>query len=1146
VRKDCAASGAHRCASRAAAVTDGREPPKMTTSKRPHPDESLASLEALRRAAAADAPATEAERTLLALINCLPGMIYCCRNDRDWTMLYVSEGCAELTGYAPQDLVGNRRLAYANLIHPEDREQVWREVQESVAAERRFRLAYRIRTASGDARWVWEQGHGVYDAAGQLVALEGFVTDITERKAAEGALREAERRYRSIFDNAAHGIYQSTPEGRFLNVNGALARMLGYDSPAQLIEECHSIADDYYADPATREEFTRMMNEHGRVSGFECLVRRRDGRLVWTRESYYAVRDSAGRVLFYEGSVEDVTERREAELALRESEERYRRLFADASDIIYTTDLAGNYTSLNRAGQRLIGYSEEEARGLNFRQVVAPECVPFVERMLARKLRGGETTTCYETEVVTKSGERLHVEISTHFTCDAAGRPAGVQGIARDITGRKRAEAALRESEERYRQLFDSSPHPMWIYDPATLRFLAVNDAAVRHYGYTREEFLRMTIKDIRPPEEVPALLERLARREESSLLTAPRLHRKKDGTPMSVEISAHKLTVGGRECRVVLAHDITQRVRAEEALRESEERYRELLENANDIVYTHDLLGNFTSLNKTGERVTGYTREEACAMNIASVVVPEHLPLARQMLTQKRGGAESTRYELEITAKDGRRVPLEISTRLIVKDGTPVGVQGIARDITERRHADERLRHIAFHDTLTGLPNRALFTEHLRLAVEAARREPARLFAVLFLDLNRFKVVNDSLGHTVGDQMLVALARRLEGCLRANDSVARLGGDEFAILLNGIDSPADATRVAERVQQELSQPFTLSGHEVFAAGSIGIALSTTGYLNEEDVLRDADTVMYRAKSRGKPYEVFDSAMHARVVAQMRLENDLRRAVERREFRVFYQPIVSLTNGRITGFEALARWQHPARGLVSPDEFIPVAEETGLIVAVGQQVLEEACRRMSAWHKLSPLHAGLKLSVNLSGRQFAQPDLFECIERVVSATGVDPRCLQLEITESVVMENARTITAMIDELHELGIELAIDDFGTGYSSLAYLHRFPIQTLKIDRSFISRTGSDRADDEIVRTIILLARNMGKDVVAEGVETAEQLARLRELECAYGQGYVFARPQDAAATEKLLRKAVESGLFLLPAAQPTWETAVYDTD
>ncbi|HLL75055.1 MAG TPA: PAS domain S-box protein [Pyrinomonadaceae bacterium] len=1120
----------------------------MKTPTRPHPDASLTGLEALRRAAGLGTAATEAERTLLALINCLPGMIYCCRNDRDWTMLYVSEGCAELTGHATEDLVGNRRIAYADLIHPEDREQVWREVQEAVADGRRFRLVYRIRTASGDVRWVWEQGHGIHDADGALVALEGFVTDITERKTAEEALRQAELRYRSIFDNAVHGIYQSTPEGRFLNVNGALARMLGYDSPEQLISECRSIADDYYADPSARDEFTRTMRERGRVSGFECRVRRRDGRLIWTRESYYAVRDAGGRVLFYEGSVEDVTERKEAELALRESEERYRRLFADASEIIYTTDLSGNYTSLNRAGERLTGYTEEEVRGLNFRDIVEPECLPLVEQMLARKVRGGETTTCYETEMRTKSGERISLEVSTQLMRDSAGRPAGVQGIARDITGRKRAEAALRESEERYRQLFDNSPHPMWIYEPATLRFLAVNESAVRHYGYAREEFLRMTIRDIRPPDEVPALIERLMSPGEASVVTAPRMHRKKDGTLISVEISAHKLFVGGRECRVVLAHDVTQRVRAEDALRESEERYRELLENANDIVYTHDLRGNFTSLNKTGERVTGYTREEACAMNIASVVVPEHLPLARQMLTRK-GGAESTRYELEITAKDGRRVPLEISTRLIMQDGAAVGVQGIARDITERRQADERLRHIAFHDTLTGLPNRALFTEHLRRAVESARRDPARLFAVLFLDLDRFKVINDSLGHTVGDQMLVALARRLENCLRANDSVARLGGDEFAILLNAIDCAADATRVAERIQQELAHPFTLSGHEVFAYGSIGIALSTTGYANEEDILRDADTVMYRAKALGRPYEVFDSAMHARVVSQMRLENDLRRAVERREFRVFYQPIVSLSTGRITGLEALARWQHPERGLIAPGEFIPVAEEMGLIVSVGQQVIEEACRRMSAWHGLSPLHAGLKLSVNLSGRQFAQPDLFERIERVVAATGLDPRCLQLEITESVVMENARTITAMIDELRELGVELAIDDFGTGYSSLAYLHRFPVKTLKIDRSFIGRTGGDRAgDDEIVRTIILLARNMGKDVVAEGVETAEQLARLRQLGCAYGQGYLFARPQDAAATEKLLRKGVESGLFLMPAdaAQAAWETAVYDTD
>ena len=1097
---------------------------------------NLAGLEALCRTVDARGEAhvsPDTQQTLFAILNSLPGMFYCCRNDRQRTMLFVSDGCRDLTGHGPADL-GGRFVSFSGLIHAEDREQVWREVQEAVSARRRFRLVYRLRTAAGEERWVWEQGHGVFSEAGELLALEGFVTDITERKAAEEALRQAELKYRGIFDHSVHGIYQSTPEGRFLNANRAYARMLGYDSPTEMIASCQSIERDYYADPETRDTLRRMLAEDGTVQGFESRVRRRDGQTIWTRENFYAVHDAEGQFLYFEGSVEDITERKVAELALRESEERYRRLFTEANDIVYTTDLEGNYTSINKAGEHLIGYTSGELCAMNFRQVVAPENVRRTEAMLERKLRGEEATTCYETEIRTKSGERLHLELSTQLIRDQRGEPVGVQGIARDITARKRAELALRESEERYRLLFDHSPHPMWIYEAETLAFQAVNEAAVRHYGYSREEFLRMTLKDIRPPEDIPVLLEKLSSQRQSSLKGYPHRHLKRDGTVIRVEITSHELEVGGRTCRVVLALDVTQRLRAEESLRESEERYRELFENANDVVYTHDLRGFFTSLNKTGERVTGYTREEACRMNLAHVVVPQYLSLARQMMGQKQKGDESTRYELEIISKDGRRVPLEISTRLIMQDGLAVGVQGIARDITERKQTEQQLRHIAFHDALTGLPNRSLFTDHLKLAVAAANRPGGHLFAVLFLDLDRFKVINDSLGHTVGDQLLVALARRLEGTLRAGDTVARLGGDEFAILLNNLPEPEVALRVAERVQDELAQPFSLSGHEVFAAGSIGIALSTTGYANEEDVLRDADTVMYRAKSQGKPYEVFDMVMHARVVAQMTLENDLRRALDRQEFCLYYQPIVSLETGRISGFEALVRWNHPVRGLVAPNDFIPLAEETGIIVPLGLWVLEAACRQMREWHALSPIHAGLKLSVNLSGRQFAQPDLFERITRVLVETNFDPRCLQLEITESVIMANAKLIVSTMGALRDLGAEIAIDDFGTGYSSLSYLQRFPIHTLKIDRSFISQEGTDdRENDEIVRTIILLARNMGKDVVAEGVETEGQLARLRELRCAYGQGYIFSRPQTAEATESLLRAGLESGLFIITA-------------
>jgi diguanylate cyclase (GGDEF)-like protein len=436
-------------------------------------------------------------------------------------------------------------------------------------------------------------------------------------------------------------------------------------------------------------------------------------------------------------------------------------------------------------------------------------------------------------------------------------------------------------------------------------------------------------------------------------------------------------------------------------------------------------------------------------------------------------------------------------------------------------KESREHFRHAAYHDALTGLPNRLLLTDRLRLAIERAKRHPAHSYALIFLDLDRFKYINDSLGHAAGDELLVAIAGRLGEHLRPADTVARLSGDEFAVLLDGLEDDGDAIRVAERVQGELNAPFNLGGHEVFTTASIGIALSSPGYEDPENVLRDADTAMYRAKENGKArYELFDAVMHARAVERLRLENDLRRATERGEFRVFYQPIVSLADDHVTGFEALVRWQHPERGLVPPSDFIPVAEETGLIVEIGEWVLREACRQMREWQRLSFDNRLLNISVNLSGRQFLQPNLIGCVKRILHETDLDPGRLKLEITESMMMENAEAASAMLVQLRALGVQLSIDDFGTGYSSLAYLHRFPVNTLKVDRSFVMRMGDAGENSEIVRTILTLASNLGMDVIAEGVETEGQLAQLKAMRCPYGQGYLFSKPVDAASAGALI--------------------------
>lgn len=449
---------------------------------------------------------------------------------------------------------------------------------------------------------------------------------------------------------------------------------------------------------------------------------------------------------------------------------------------------------------------------------------------------------------------------------------------------------------------------------------------------------------------------------------------------------------------------------------------------------------------------------------------------------------------------------------------------QELQREIVERKKAQEQLLHLALHDTLTGLPNRVLFMERLQQALDRFKQQPTYKFAVLFLDCDRFKVVNDSLGHVVGDQLLVAVAYRLASCLRPSDTLARLGGDEYTILLEDIEDSSDATQIAEQLQKQLTIPFQLHEHEVFINASIGIVADPSDYDQPEHLLRDADTAMYRAKELGKArYQVFDEGMHHRALASLQLETDLRRALERQEFVVNYQPIVSLTSGTICGFEALVRWYHVDRGFISPAEFIPIAEETGLIVSIGEWVLREACRQMRMWQHQLPTHPPLTISVNLSAKQFWQPNLIEQIDAILQETELDSRSLKLEITESAIIDNDESVTAILQQLRNRQIQLSIDDFGTGYSSLSYLQRFPVDTLKIDRSFVSKIGETGENLEIVRAIVTLAHNLAMSAIAEGVETTQQLSHLRAAGCEFGQGYFFSKPLTPEAAAAIIATA-----------------------
>jgi diguanylate cyclase (GGDEF)-like protein/PAS domain S-box-containing protein len=693
-----------------------------------------------------DPSSREAEymRMLKTLLGNVDGMVYRCRPDAEWTMEFVSEGCVRVTGYSPRDLMYNGLVSYESLTHPED--QLW--VRESVlhALESRgpFDLEYRIVHKDGTVRWVWERGTGVRNEEGRVIALEGLIQDITERRNAVQALREAERRYRGLFDNAIEGIFRTTAEGHFLDANPALANIYGFASPQELMTSLRDIGRQLYVDPQRREEFMRIVRARGSVGGFESQVYRKNGDIIWISENARALFDADGKCIGYEGTVED----------------------------------------------------------------------------------------------------------------------------------------------------------------------------------------------------------------------------------------------------------------------------------------------------------------------------------------------------------------------------------------ITERKLYQARIEQQANYDTLTGLANRSLLQDRLEQALLTASSYNSRL-AVAFVDLDRFKFINDSLGHHIGDKLLKAMADRLESCVRECDTVARLGGDEFVVLLTGQTAPDQVRAVVERMLSVVSQPWIIEQGEFNISCSIGVALFPNDGTDAQTLLKHADSAMYRAKESGRNnFQFFTRELNTLMTERLELESKLRRALERDQFLLHYQPRVELCTGRIIGAEALIRWKLPEQGIVAPGRFIPLAEETGLIVPIGKWVLKQACAQNKAWQD-----AGLEpivVSVNVSARQFRQDNLVRTIAEVLEETGLDARYLEIELTESMVMHDAAQFVAMLGEIKRLGVQISVDDFGTGYSSLSYLKRFPVDRLKVDRSFVEHLGTDADDATIVRAIITLGHNLNLKVVAEGVEHDEQVNFLRMNQCDEAQGFIFCRPIEAAALAARLKR------------------------
>ena len=810
----------------------------------------------------------DSERMLGSLIHNLDGLVYCCLYDADWTMIFLSGDCRQLTGYDAASFLSERTLCWETITHPEDRSRVRRIIEDAVLTSQRFVAEYRIIDAEGGIKWVSERGCPIYDDGGKIEAIEGFLQDISALKFSEIAAQTAEARFRSIFENAIHGIYQTSMDGSYLNVNSALARIYGYDTPAELLHGISSIDSQLYVDHGKRDEFIALMNRLGQVKNFEARVYRKSGEIIWISENSRGVRDPDGKLKYYEGTVEDITARKMMETELRIAATAF-----ETHGSMMITDTDKIILRVNKAFTETTGYTAEEAIG--------------------------------KTPSILRSG-RHHADFY-QAAWEAIHRNGTWQGEIWD----------RRKSGEIY---------PKWL----TISAVKGEDGNITHY-------------------------------------------------------------------------------------------------------------------------------------------VGSHL------------------------------------------------------DITERKEAEEKILQLAFYDPLTHLPNRRLLMDRLQHAL-ASNSRIGNQGALLFIDLDNFKTLNDTLGHGIGDLLLQQVAQRLHSCVREADTVARLGGDEFIVLLEGLseqafEAAAQTEAIGEKILVVLNQPYWLVKHQYYCTASVGATMLDAKSHTADELMKQADIAMYQAKRTGRnAMRFFDPEMQVSLTAHAALEEELRKALELQQFQLYYQAQVDI-DGNILGAESLIRWIHPKRGFISPAQFIPLAEESDLILRIGSWVLDSACAQIKVWEDSA---SELLLAVNVSPKQFRQENFVAQVKAIVQRHAINPARLKLELTEGMLVENISDIIASMNALKEFGIQFSLDDFGTGYSSLQYLKKLPLNQLKIDQSFVRDMATESGDNAIVQTIIAMAHSLKLDVIAEGVETNEQKELLHSYGCAHYQGYLFSRPVPIEQLDALLKQ------------------------
>jgi diguanylate cyclase (GGDEF)-like protein/PAS domain S-box-containing protein len=1059
---------------------------------------------------AAEITLRESMRLRETLMRNLPGMVYRCANDPQWTVEFASEGCEALTGYAPDEFVGNRTLAYADIIHPEDRDGVWRDVQAALAQHGPFELHYRIRSKDGATRWVWERGSGVYAEDGALLALEGYVTDVTARVQAERTLRESERRYRALVELSSDWYWRTDENHRFTFRQGEVLGRMGMP-PAADYGKTRWELDFINMSPADWEAHREVLQRRDMFHGLLLARRNPDGRVYWAAISGRPLLDEQGRFLGYHGIGREVTAQVLAEQALHETVSRLTLIADNVPAMIAYTDSEFRYRYANRHFVDFYFGKGTAYEGKHMLELQGAEVVALVKPGIERALAG--ETMRYEGPRRRADGAVRHVDVTLVPHRDGEGRVLGVYTFILDVTERHEADEKLRTREAQLRLVMDSVP-AMIAYVGTDLRYRYANRGYRDFYGDGQPVEGR-TLADFLGRETWSVVQGRIGRALLGEIQIYSRVHRRRSGKTRNVDVSLipHRDALGRVAGLYILTLDVTSRRRSEEALRL---RTRALESSMNSVMITRPTAEGqqIVYVNAAFERTTGYSASDVMGRSPRFLHRDDRDQAGVEALRAAAREQRETTVLLRNYRKDGTLFWNELRVAPVRDDaGVVTHFIGISSDVTDRVKYEEQIERHANYDTLTGLPNRNLLNDRLSQALVKSARSK-RTVGVLYVDVDHLKRINDSIGHATGDQVIAAVAARLAATVRTGDTVARVGGDEFVIVLAELNREDDAATVATKIRNSVGTPLKIGSHEFVLSASLGIALHPKDGADAPTLLRNADAALYRAKEQGRDcFRFFAPEMNERAVQFLALESDLRRALEAGEFRLQYQPIVRLNGGEVVGVEALIRWRRPDGSMVPPAQFIPVAEESGLIVPIGRWVLETAVQQAGKWNRKG--RAPLFVSVNLSARQFRDPGLVETVGEILRRAKVEPALIKLEITESTVMQNMESTERSLKALKKLGLQLSVDDFGTGYSSLGYLKRFPLDTLKIDRSFVKDLPGDSDDLAISRAVIDLGRGLDLDVVAEGVETPAQADALRANGCAFAQGYLFGRPMDAAA-------------------------------